>query len=113
MEVRNSNIIEGKSLFATKTYVKDEIIHVLTGKIFDKPTRETIHVGDNKHIYDEYGIYMNHSFEPNTYINDYSVIALCDINIGDELTFNYNENEIDMANPFYVNDILVKGKNIS
>jgi hypothetical protein len=34
---------------------------------------------------------------------------LCDIEIDDELFFNYNDTEINMANPFYVNDILVCG----
>jgi SET domain-containing protein len=92
--------------------MKDEIIYELTGEIFDHPTRESIHIGNNKHIYDEYGIFINHSFTPNIQVNNFFLIAVKDINIDDEITFNYNETEINMANPFKVNDILVSGKKI-
>ena len=72
--------------------------------------RETIYIGHNKHIYDQNGIYMNHSFNPTTYINKYDVVALNNINIDDELTFDYNKNEINMAAPFVVDGIIVSGK---
>ena len=111
MEIRNS-INGGKGLFATKKYLKDEIIYVLSGKIYDEPSRETIHIGDNKHIYDDYGIYINHSFTPNIYVNNYELIALRDINIDEEIMFNYNDTEINMANPFYDKNILVCGKKL-
>lgn len=109
MEIRNSKITNGKGLFSTKKYKKGEIIYVLSGEIFDKPTRETIHIGNNQHIYDKYGIYINHSFNPNILVKGYELIALCDIDIGEELFFNYNDTEINMDNPFYVNNILVCG----
>lgn len=109
MEVRPSKISNGNGLFTTKQYNKNDIVHVLSGKIYDKPTRETIHIGNNKHIYDEYGIYINHSFNPNIYVDGYNLIALCDIMVDDEIVFNYNDTEINMANPFYDNDILVCG----
>lgn len=109
MEVRNSIMNGGKGLFATKKYSKDDIVYVLSGDIYDKPTRETIHIGNNKHIYDNYGIYINHSFNPNIYVNGYNLVALCNINIDDEITFNYNKTEALMANPFYYNGILVYG----
>ena len=109
MEVRPSKISDGKGLFTTKKYTKNDIVHVLSGKIYDKPTRETIHIGNNKHIYDEYGIYINHSFNPNIYVDGYNLIALCDIMVDDEIVFNYNDTEINMANPFYDNGILVCG----
>lgn len=111
MEVKDSNdIAGGKGLFATKNYSQGEIIHTLTGEILNYPTRETIHIGNNKHIYDEYGIYINHSFEPNIIICENNIIALNNIQSGDEIKFNYNDSEINMANPFYVDNILVCGK---
>lgn len=110
MEVKFNAKINGNGLYATKKYKKDETIFVLSGTEYNKPTRETIRIDNDKHIYDDYGIYMNHSFNPSAYINKYDVIALVDINIGDEITFNYNDNEIDMAAPFYVDNILVSGK---
>jgi len=111
MEIRDSETNGGKGLFSTRDYSKGQIIYVLTGEIYDKPTRETIYIGENKHIYDKYGIYINHSFNPNIYIDKNRVIALNKINKDEELMFNYNDNEINMANPFYVNYILVCGKN--
>jgi hypothetical protein len=109
MEIRYSKLTGEKGLFSTKKYKKGELLYILSGDIFDKPTRETIHIGGNKHIYDKYGIYINHSFNPNICIRGSELIALCDIEIDDELFFNYNDTEINMANPFYVNDILVCG----
>lgn len=109
MEVR-LNVI-GKGLYATKEYTKNEIVFVLSGIEFKYPTRESIYVGNNTHVYDESrGIYMNHSFVPTTFIDGYNVVALVDIKIDDELTFNYNENEPKMACPFYVDGKLVCGK---
>lgn len=109
MEIKNSDVTKEKGLFATKKYAENEVVRVLSGNIYDKPTRETIHIGDNKHVHDEYGIYINHSFTPNIKIDGYKLVALQDIGIGDELFFNYNDTEVDMSNPFYVGDTLVSG----
>ena len=68
-----------------------KIIFTLSGLIFDCPTRETIHIGNNKHIYDKYGIYINYSDSHNIYKDGYNVIALRDIKINEELCFNYDE----------------------
>jgi hypothetical protein len=108
MEVKNSKTVEGKGLFTTQSYQAGDLVYTLSGKIYDYPMRETIHIGGNKHIYDEYGI--NHSFTPNIRIDGLNVIALVDINAGDELAFDYNANEVNMASPFYVGDVLVSGK---
>ena len=64
MEITNSVKNEGKGIILRKTIKKGEIVFILTGEIFDKPTRESIHIGNNKHIYDNHGIFINHSFEP-------------------------------------------------
>lgn len=108
MEIKEGKV--GKGVFSTKKYLKDEIIFTLSGEILDYPTRESIHIGNNKHILDSYGIFINHSFTPNIYIDNCSVVALQPINIGDEIVFNYNETEINMANPFYVDNNFVTGK---
>ena len=110
MKIKNSKITNEKGLFSTKEYKRGDVLYVLCGEIYNKPTRETIHIGNNKHIYDKFGIYINHSFNPNTYVNGRELTALCDIKINDEIFFNYNDTEINMANPFYDNNILVCGK---
>lgn len=109
MEIRNIKNSNEKGLFATKKYKQGDKVHTLTGEIFDNPTRETIRIGNNRHIYDNYGIFINHSFEPNIEIYYDEIFALRDINIDDELVFDYNKNEGSMANPFYANGILVCG----
>ena len=111
MEVKRNVTLNEDGLFATKKYMKDEVVFVLSGIEYSSPTRETIYVGNNKHIYDKNGIYMNHSFNPSTFIDNINVVALHEINAGDELTFDYNINEINMAAPFMANGVLVSGNN--
>jgi len=110
MEIKFNEKLKEYGLYATKSYLKSEIVFVLDGLIYDKPTKYTIHIGDNKHILDDYGVKMNHSFKPTTKIDNKNVVALVNINSGDELTFNYNASEINMASPFKVNGVAVSGK---
>jgi hypothetical protein len=44
--------------------------------------------------------FMNHSCDPNCIIDNRAVIARRTIEAGEELTFDYNSNEYDMAEPF-------------
>lgn len=110
MEIRNSNTTGGKGLFATQSYEKNTVIFILNGEIYNHPTRETIHVGNNVHVLDQYGSFMNHSFTPSTCVNGFEIVALIDIKKNDELTFNYNDSEINMANVFEINGVLVCGQ---
>ena len=109
MEIKCSKV-NGYGLYSSKSYSKNEIIHILNGDIYTDPTKYTIHVGNGVHILDMYGRYMNHSFTPTTYIDGCKVVAFVDIDAGDELTFDYNKTEIEMAEPFVVGDVLVGGK---
>jgi hypothetical protein len=99
MEVKNS--VHGKGLFATTAYKIGDIVHILNGTVYNSPTRETIHIGNGIHIYDAYGIYMNHSPRPNIRVDGTHLVAIRQIYAGDELVFNYNETEVNMACPFY------------
>ena len=99
MEIKINPELNAKGLYSTKSYLKDEIVFTLAGKLYDYPTRETIYIGDNKHIYDEFGIFMNHSFTPSTRIDGHNVVALRDIKVNDEITFNYNDSELNIQWP--------------
>ena len=88
------------SLVSTKKYDEGVVIWKLTGAIVKKPTRTSIQIAEDQHVEDEHGIYMNHSFNPTTKIENGRVVAIRNINVNDELTFNYNENEQCMAFPF-------------
>jgi hypothetical protein len=84
MIVKINSKLNEKGLFSIKKYTKNEIVFVLSGIEYDNPTRETIYVGNNKHVYDEFGQFMNHSFDPNTYIQNYNVVAIKNINENDD-----------------------------
>jgi len=51
------------------------------------------------HVIDKYGKYIKHSFRANTRIESNNVIAIALINPYDEITFNYNDTEINMVEP--------------
>jgi len=99
----------GFGLYTTTAFSKDDIVLELTGPIADKPSRESIHIGNNRHICDDLGMYVNHSFDPTTRVESTSLIALRYLEPLTEVTFNYNESELTMAAPFYVGDRLVGG----
>ena len=101
MEIKSNNSFNG--LYGTKQYMKNTKIYKLVGEIVNKPTRTSIEIGENQHIEDKYGIYMNHSFDPNCKIQNGHIFSIKNINIRDELTFNYNDSETNMACPFVDN----------
>ena len=109
VEIRDSKSVVGKGLFALQKFDVGQVVFTLSGTILDKPIRESIHVGNGVHILDERGAYINHSFDPTTIIDNVNVVALKIIDKDDEITFNYNESEINMASPFYVNGVSVCG----
>ncbi len=110
MEIKKNKYTEKKGLYSTSYFAIGDLIFVLSGPEYNKPKRETIHVGRNIHIHDKFGEYMNHSFDPTTYINGCFVIAAKNIDKGDELTYNYNLTEMNMVYPFVVDGQLVSGK---
>lgn len=99
-----------KGLFAKKEFNEGEIVLYLEGTLLRHPTRESIRIGCGIHIHDELGAYINHSFNPTTMVSGGRIMAIKKIKIDDEITFDYNSNEIDMANPFYCDGIYVCGK---
>ena len=101
-----------KGVFSKKTFQSGDIIHVLIGRIIDSPNRESIHIGNNEHIIDSYGSYINHSFDSNAKIEGKNVVAIKDIGKYEEITFNYNDSEINMACPFELDNIKVCGKQL-
>jgi hypothetical protein len=100
--------------------------HVLSGQAIPKgacilrleghpsalPTRYSVQVGWQEHVetwvplVEEASLdscqvrYMNHSCQPNTRFADRQVIALRDIAAHEELTFDYNTTEWEMAEAF-------------
>lgn len=102
LEVRKTE--KGKSLFARLNLEKDEILIRFEGEIIDKPTKTTLQIEENRHLEGpgELDDFLNHSCEPNGYINfkDLTFRALHNIKKEEEITFNYLTTEWDMANKF-------------
>lgn len=111
MEIKYCDRVKGKGLFTLGVYKTGDIVMILSGVIKSLPDKYSIEIGKDKHITDEQGIYINHSFEPSVKISKHNVMALREMKVGDEICFNYNNSESVMASPFYVGDILVSGVN--
>lgn len=90
----------GRGVFSKKKMSKNECIWTLEGLVQNAPTRTTIHIGNNEHVDDPFGIYFNHSFEPNCKIQNRNVIALRDIESDEHLTFDYTVSERIISTPF-------------
>ena len=88
------------AIVATKDILKGELVHTLVGKILLKRNKHSIQIGKNEHIMDEIGMFINHSFDPNVEIVYRGIIALEKIKIGEEITFNYLNNEDHIFSPF-------------
>lgn len=111
IEVRDNDGFKG--VFAKEAIRQDSVIFYLKGAISTQPTKYTIQLGLRRHLnfpalrkvddnLDYCWQYLNHSCEPNGYMNlsDLTVCALRDIAPGEEITFNYLTTESEMAEPF-------------
>ena len=111
IEVRDNDGFKG--VFAREAIMQDSVIFYLKGAITGQPTQYTIQLGHRRHLnfptirrsnddFDYCWQYLNHSCEPNGYMNidELTVRALKDIAPGEEITFNYLTTESEMAVPF-------------
>lgn len=102
--MQNSNTGE-KSLHATAFFDAGEVICAFgADKIFDEPTYLTVQTGEDKHIIldPEFLQYINHGCNPNVFFDttNMELLALKEIQPGDELLFFYPSTEWDMDQPF-------------
>ena len=94
-----------RGLFADENFSKSNIILILRGNKFTKPTRTSIQIRD-KHIEHHEGGFMNHHCNPSAKIlviddiEDAIVVAKRNILRGEEITFDYETTEEKMAAPF-------------
>lgn len=99
-------------LVANRPAVAGELLFTIEGELTATPNRYTVQIGHDVHVDvpAEFGFeaildqffwrFMNHSCEPTVFIRDRSVIALKPVVFGQDITFNYNTTEFDMAEPF-------------
>lgn len=99
------------ALITNRRILKNEVVFVLQGEFTDHPSKYSIQIGEGRHLEplpddlsDVSSLirFFNHSCDPSTFLNleDLTVRALRDLEPGEEVTFNYNTTEYDMADPF-------------
>jgi hypothetical protein len=101
-----------RRLVAVKPIPAGTRMFAIEGRETPVPTRYSLQVGWELHLDQEdardavdrvqrrFWRYMNHACDPSTVIRDRAVVALRDIAAGDDVTFDYNTTEWDMAEPF-------------
>jgi hypothetical protein len=84
----------------------------LTGLVVDQPNRLSVQVDEHLHVAPPPTMppnedperylwrFLNHSCEPNAYWTKRTLIALRDIAAWEEITFDYNCTELEIAEPF-------------
>ena len=99
-------------LLAARSIAAGERLFEIQGEQRAEPNQWSVQIGPATHVVvpDEVDLesqldrypwrFMNHSCDPNTRIDGRGVIAVRAIAPGDEVTFNYNTTEWDMAVPF-------------
>jgi hypothetical protein len=93
------------ALHAMKAFIKGDVISTFSAAaIVKEPNYLTVQRSELEHIHlnPNYLKYCNHSCDPSVFFDTATleIIALKDIEIGDELVFFYPSAEWDMAQPF-------------
>jgi len=104
-DIMQNSITGEKSLHAASFFdAGDMISEFSAGKILETPTYLTVQTGEHKHItlQPEFLQYINHSCDPNVFFDTtkMQVIALKEIQPGDEFMFFYPSSEWDMTQAF-------------
>ena len=88
-------------VFLSRTCTRGTVVRKFSDhEVVSEPTRTSIQVAEGIHVEDIIGRYVNHACRPSCEISDAKIVALKDLNEGEEITFDYNENESTMATPF-------------
>ena len=92
-------------LVATKSFVAEQVISKFSSsEIHATPSRYTVQINEHEHIIlkPEFLQYINHSCNPNAFFNTSTMelVALRNIEPGEEFTFFYPSTEWFMADPF-------------
>ena len=99
-------------LVATRDFeIEDQILH-LRGEIIEYPSRFSVQIGPGQHMevpadvqvtqpLDRYRWrFLNHSCEPNAKFENRNLVAIREIKASEQITFDYNTTEYDLAMPF-------------
>jgi len=105
-------VLGQRGVVAIEAIPTGEVVLVVDGITTTRPSRYSIQVGENEHVdlpadvdparsaVDHPWQFLNHSCAPNARLVARTVIAARPIEAGEEITFDYNTTEYDMASPF-------------
>lgn len=91
------------SLVAAETFKKDQVVFDLDmGEFSELRNLRTIELAPSVHVDHPWGRYTNHNCSPTCYVDkDHRVMrATRDINIGEEINFDYIINESEISSSF-------------
>jgi len=104
-ETRRDKVTLQQTLFTLKSFREGEIISSFGAAfVSDKPSYLTVQTGNKEHIalHPYFLQHINHGCNPNCFFDTtlMQVIALRNIETGEEFTFFYPSTEWEMASPF-------------
>jgi hypothetical protein len=104
-DIMQNSLTGEKSLHAAAFFDAGDMVSEFTAdKILETPTYLTVQTAENKHItlLPEFLQYINHSCEPNVFFDTthMKLLALKEIQPGDELMFFYPSSEWSMTQAF-------------
>ena len=122
MNVKIVKINGMQGVIATIDVDAGDIVYEFRGENVSYPTRTSVQIG-SRHIEEDMIAYVNHSCTPNVNVEDmqyndwnmfgaYALISTGIIVAGDEITFDYNDTEDEIAHPFECSchGTLIRGK---
>jgi hypothetical protein len=99
-------------LVATRDFEIEDHILLLEGEIVECPSRFSVQIGPGQHVevpaemqvkqpLDRYRWrFLNHSCAPNAKFDNRNLVAIREIKASEQITFDYNTTEYDLATPF-------------
>jgi hypothetical protein len=103
---------DGHHAVALEAVRAGEVLLEVEGVFVDRPDRYSLQVDANLHIVPPPGVsreddaeryrwrYLNHSCRPNATFRGRLLVAVAPIGRGEEVTFDYNTTEVEIARPF-------------
>jgi hypothetical protein len=91
------------SLVANNLFLPDaEVFNLDMGEFSQNSSLRSIELSPNLHVVNPWGAYTNHSCSPNCYVDKTNRVMRAKkyISIGEEITFNYLDNESKLSTSF-------------
>lgn len=110
--VRVVGVQHAYGIVAAECVQEGSLLFLVDGLIAHHPSRYSVQIDADVHVspapdasFEELVVrypwrFMNHSCEPNAVFRAGTFVALCSIEVGEAVTFDYNTTELDIAEPF-------------